>query len=554
LTAQQTKHPIRGVFFIAGRSSEKAVLECTWKSNVWIYFSTACFPTCGGSVQLFKNATTDLRSEMSSIAKERPLYLTLALSGILIFSSSLPLMLTHTGNHDDQRIFQIAFLLFFICLTLIRMFRTDYFIPLNKGMLNWFLLIFFVLGTVSSIDAYSQRHAFYEESALLILLMSSMCIAKEISQNSAKYLPLTLKVCGFGCLLYAYKVIVVYVSALIVGIQPTVIDFTPGFSNYRFFNHAQTITLPLLTLLFLSDKRGNKMMWLLLTGFWWALLCVTGGRGTFVGLAAGCVVACLLRKKHAHSFLRAILLTGLIGLAIYVVFFVFILDALGFESFRAFSEVAHRSAVSPTSGRLDLWRRAVEMIVAHPWLGSGPSHYAHYAIDVQLGAHPHNWVLQIGSEWGLPALLCLCSAIGLALLGLVRTGKLIAATDAKNHTILVAWIVIAVAILTDGLFSGLIVMPVSQLFIVLYIGCAVGWSLSFTSANAMRPDPASKPKRVIRVIRVISAALLVASALALMNGIWPEIEDLLGPEVVSESEAAPYYGTYRPRLWSAGYF
>lgn len=502
-------------------------------------------------MQLLKNTPYSIWSDIPSITEAKQLYLTLMLNSVLVLSYFLPFStLTHTGSHDDQRILQIVFLLAFGGLALINVLRTNYLIALDEMGLSWFLILFFLLGAVSSTMAFSQRYAFYEVSSLLMLLILSICVAKEIAQDSAKYIPLVLKICGFGCMLYAFKVFVIYISALFVGIQPDVADFAPGFSNFRFLNHAQTITLPLLVLLFLTDKRDDKtkLMWLLLAGFWWTLLFVTAGRGTFVGLMAGCVVACLLRQVHARSFCRAMLLTGLLGLAIYAVFFVFIPVACGFEPFGEFFHLAQRTAENPTSGRLGLWWRAFELIVGHPWLGVGPLHYAHYAIDVQAGAHPHNWVLQIGAEWGLPALLCLSIAIGLAMLRLIQTAKFISTNDAKNHTILVAWIVIGVAILVDGLFSGLIVMPLSQLLIVLYIGCAAGWSLSFKSASVLHVEAASKLRCVI------FAALLLASMLALMNGVWPEIKGLIGREVVSEKGITLYNGTYRPRLWLAGYF
>ncbi|NMM37058.1 MAG: O-antigen ligase family protein [Glaciimonas sp.] len=502
-------------------------------------------------MQLFKNTPYGIWSDISNLTEVKQLYLTLMLSIVLIYSYLLPFAtLTNTGSHDDQRIFQIAFLLIFSGITLIKTFRKNYLIARNESSLRWFLICFFLLGAASSIAAFSQRHAFYEVSSFLILLVLSICVAKEIAQNCSRHLPLILKICGYGCMLYAFKVLVVYISALIIGIQPSAADFAPGFSNLRFLNHAQTIALPLLVLLFVLDKKDDKvkLTWLLLAGFWWTLLFVTGGRGTFIGLMAGCAVAYLLPQVHARVFFRAMLLTGLVGLAIYAVFFVFIPLACGFEPFGEFFQVAQRTVADPTSGRLDLWRRAIVLIVAHPWLGAGPLHYAHYAIDVQAGAHPHNWILQIGAEWGLPALLCLCIAIGLALRRLLQTAKLIATNDAKNHTILVSWVVIGIAILVDGLFSGLIVMPVSQLLIVLYIGCAAGWSMSFKSASVARLEAASKSRRVL------FAALLLISMLALMNGIWPEIRDLIGHEVVSEKGATLFNGTYHPRLWLKGYF
>ena len=50
---------------------------------------------------------------------------------------------------------------------------------------------------------------------------------------------------------------------------------------------------------------------------------------------------------------------------------------------------------------------------SHPLLGIGPMQFA--ALRSQVGAHPHNWPIQIAAEWGFPAtviLLVLIIAVG----------------------------------------------------------------------------------------------------------------------------------------------
>ena len=134
------------------------------------------------------------------------------------------------------------------------------------------------------------------------------------------------------------------------------------------------------------------------------------------------------------------------------------------------------------------------------------------------------------------------------MLRLVQAAKFITASDAKNNDFLTAWIVIGVAILIDGLFSGLIVMPASQLFVALYLACVAGWFLSIKTASPVYAKTASGLKRSI------SSLLLLVLMLALTNGVWPEIMGVIKGEVISEADARIYNGTFRPRLWSAGYF
>jgi putative inorganic carbon (HCO3(-)) transporter len=77
-------------------------------------------------------------------------------------------------------------------------------------------------------------------------------------------------------------------------------------------------------LLYALNKSATKakLMWFALTSFWWTLLFVTGGRGTFVGLLAAFAVVLVLRRNHARAFLAAMGWTALAGLAIYGVMFV----------------------------------------------------------------------------------------------------------------------------------------------------------------------------------------------------------------------------------------
>lgn len=478
--------------------------------------------------------------DIAWLAGARRLCLTLMLVAAFGLSLFVP------GGHDGQRVLQIGFLLIVCALMLTGPSRIDYLASLGGTGWGRFLSLFFALGTLSAAMAVSPRHAFYELASLLLLLLLSVAVAREIAHDSARYLSYVLKLLGFFCLLYAARILATTLFALISGLQPDIGDFAPGFSNYRLFNHAQTVALPLLVLLFHLDKPGarTRPLWFLLAAFWWAVLFVTAGRGTFIGLVLGCAVAGYLRRGHALALCRAMLLTGLMGVAIYAVLFYVLPLACGLQPFGEFTRLAQRSVNSPTSSRTQLWWFAIELIRAHPFLGVGPLHYAHEAAGIQGAAHPHDWPLQIGAEWGLPALLCLCGAIGLAMRCLLRTGALISQGDMRQQAMLTVWLLTGVAILVDGLVSGSLVMPASQLIISLYLGCAGGWVL------------ACRPPRTLAVPsgwrRLLAIAIVLASAVALGRGAWPEIGRVLSGERVRPE--APLRSIEYPRLWRDGFF
>lgn len=123
-------------------------------------------------------------------------------------------------------------------------------------------------------------------------------------------------------------------------------------------------------------------------------LVATGGRAGWVGsLAALCVwivgmswwQGIRLRPVHLASFLAVILS----GLGFYWLVF-------GSEFF--IKRLMMTSSSGIMSGRLDVWRVAIEHLGDNPLFGIGLSGYRHLP-DAGL-LHPHNWLLQMGLETG----------------------------------------------------------------------------------------------------------------------------------------------------------
>ncbi|GIZ53206.1 hypothetical protein NCCP691_32200 [Noviherbaspirillum aridicola] len=327
--------------------------------------------------------------------------------------------------------------------------------------------------------------------------------------------------------------------------------FIPGFDNFRFFNHAQTVSLPSLILLVALAERssGAYRLWFAVASVWWALIFVTGARGTVLGVLAGLMTVVATRKGDSRRWVSELLRTGLVGVVLYCVFFLAVPAVLGRGHWDQISSVINRSVTHPVSDRGRIWWLAVEMISDSPLLGAGPAHFAHAAPKVDFGAHPHNWVLQIGAEWGLIALLALCVAVALAFRALLGSAAKIDSSDRANHSMLCAWISIGVGILADGLVSGLIVMPVSQLWIALYLGLAWGWTA--TRHNAYRE--AAPPAQGWLPGCAFVGLILLSIALYLL-GVFPEVKNLQQHEEETFTPAMYPNGVLRPRIWSAGHF
>jgi hypothetical protein len=193
--------------------------------------------------------------------------------------------------------------------------------------------------------------------------------------------------------------------------------------------------------------------------------------------------------------------------------------------------------------RFFIWDNALGLVRQHPWFGVGPMHFAHDAARFRWAAHPHDWVLQIAAEWGLPALLLLCVALFLGMRALVRSRAGMSSIESGNG-VLSALLVSGAAVLVDGLVSGLIVMPQSQLAIALYLGFAIAW-VRMSSAADQSPRAAGGAIRLANVV-VLSVALA-----SLVAGTYVDIVDVMHD---GTPNAAANRGLRWPRLWEQGFF
>ena len=449
------------------------------------------------------------------------------------------------AGHDHQRLVQIGAVLLGGSIALVER-RTV--ADLFAGRPGAALAAFFVLGMLSTAAAFSPRFAAFEVANLFLLYMLAAMVAAEIARNGQPAILFVLRCLGVMCAFYVFLFIVAYVGGLSLGIPLALDDFTTNFSNIRFFNHAQTSTLPLLILLCCLTPRASRLrwLWMAVATYWWMALYATTGRGTLLGMAVGCVAVAVLARWRAVPYLRQVALTAGLGLLAYFFFLTVVPALLGADGMRSFSYAFERTAADPASGRTRLWHLAATLIEQHPWLGVGPMHFAHYGRSVGIGAHPHDWLFQVAAEWGLPASACLLVAVACGLRALLRAGARVRDDDTANQAAFAALLTGAVAILVDGLVSGIFVMPQSQLAIALYLGCAIGWQ---RTVGAVAPVSASGGIR-----RGIGAACIIVAMAGVIAGAGPDAGARLRGEELTPAQQAVNTGMAWPRLWKAGYF
>jgi O-antigen ligase len=451
-----------------------------------------------------------------------------------------------SSGHDDQRCIELVLLASLVPLMLARTGVADQIAWAGRPA-QVCIGAFFALGAVSALTAFSLQHALYEWSMLLLLLLAASLLAAELTGAGSAGLQTVLRCVLAVGILYSLRIALMYAAALANGIQVDAYELAVGFSNIRFFNHVQTVLLPLAVLTYLHAPKRSYWRWssFALAACWWAFLFVTQARASILALCVGCVFAFGLRRAHAREFLKAMALCALAGVFVYVFAFMLLPMLAGLKGFSAATEVMQRTAADPTSRRNLLWQLALELIAAHPLLGVGPHHFAHEGAMLSWGAHPHNFIMQIGAEWGIPALLCLLGAIGVGMRALIRSGTRIAQTDLPGQQTLAVMLAAGAAILIDGLFSGVIVMPQSQMAIALYLACAAGWVRSLDKSAAPRAGMS---------LRWLSSALAVVSLCGLVYGVAPSVARHARHADLTPAERAANPSTHWPRIWETGYF
>jgi len=449
-----------------------------------------------------------------------------------------------TGGHDRQRLLGVAVLAAAALAAILMRQRPSLFAAQAAKP----LAVFFLLGILGSVRAFSPGYALFEVVIFFLLYLFAQLIAAEIGGAGSAGLLVPVRAMAIVCAGCALQFWVAYGAGFALGIPLDFGDFALPFANIRFFNHMQTATLPLLILLCCVTPATSRLRWLWwpLTAYWWMAIFATSGRGTLLGMAAAGIAVAALRRRPGRAYLKAAALSMLGGLLMYFVFLVAIPVLAGGVPFGAFSDSVARTMADPASRREVLWQRAIELIVRHPWMGVGPMHFAHNAGDLHTGAHPHDWVLQIAAEWGIPALLCLCAALALAMRALLRAGSRLAVQDTLNQAICSALVAGSAAILADGLVSGLFVMPQSQLAIALFLGCAIGW------CRAQAGAPQAAPVTGMR--RAGGAILIAAAAVCLLAAVLPDAAARYTGQDYTAHQQALNGGTTWPRLWRLGYF
>lgn len=288
-----------------------------------------------------------------------------------------------------------------------------------------------------------------------------------------------------------------------------------GFSNKRFYGQFQTFTLPLLALplLLANVSRTARALLFALLCVWWLIAISGGTRGTWLGMGVT-GLALVFMGATGRRWLGWQLAALACGLLLYWLVFTVLAGNLGIS----ISNGAADRLTTNLSARGPIWWQAWGMIVERPWLGFGPMHFAD--IPNHIAAHPHQAILQWASEWGVPSTLCviaLATRAGWATVGVLRERAVSLAPVDVLRLCLFASLVGA---MTQAMVDGVIVMPVSQLWLAL----VVGWLMALHVWRTPSSSPVPALYTVRMMASVVAVALLVFVAVRDVPGLTERIQ------------------------------
>ena len=442
--------------------------------------------------------------------------------------------------HDRQRIEQILLLLV-VGLGAATIWRGRLLGVLSEwpSPVMALLMVGFALGGVSAAVSEYARFAWLEWATFLLLLGLVLLLADEARRYEASFDTWATALVLLVAAAIAVRIMMGYVAAVLGGAPLDSIKlFTAVVSNRRVFGQVASMVIPLLAfpLLVAPKFRVPRMALYLLLAVWWMLAIASGTRGTWLALAVTTLVLAVFSWRNVGAWLGIQARGVLIGLALYGVLFVWLpgwmLPDANVES--------RLAGLTDLTGRAELWAVAMAQIGAHPWLGMGPMHLA--SIPGLIGAHPHNVVLQLAAEWGIPAALALLLPAGYAM---VRV--LMALRDrAAEMPLLMCLAGGVLAAGVQAMVDGVMVMPYTQLWLVWVAGWAMG--------VYMRRNPIGAPHALNSRVNfragslLISLVMLFALAL-LLRGVFPEM--LYRVEATKAYLDAGHSGI-PPRYWQVG--
>jgi O-antigen ligase len=441
--------------------------------------------------------------------------------------------------YDQQRLLQIICLLATSgCYLLVRSARVSVhdvlarIPPLDATLLG----VGFVIGLISALASRLPVWAAIEWALFLQLGLLVAVIAATRSTNTNREYRALAGTITVSAAAYALILMAGFAAFLAHNQVIDLTTFHPRFSNPRFPGQMFSMFVPLLIAFAMRRERLRWIPWLTASIFTCFVLS-QGTRGTWLAMAVAMTLIVVVKPNGHGPFLRAWIGSCAFGIVLYLALAHLLPGLLDKSSMSGLARASSVATLTDDSLRLVLWRHSVAETVSHPTLGIGPMHFA--AATSLPGLHPHNVLLQIGTEWGLIALICLVLPLlrmALSFLKLTRNPQRSAGTDSMVNCGLLAALA---AGMTQSLVDGILVVPTSQVTFALVVGLVAGRMVAQYEPRESRKPVTRSTRYVVGVSTLLSAVMLAGVGLK-------------GPPPVDAYQVCNKPGILLPRFWSHG--
>lgn len=409
--------------------------------------------------------------------------------------------------------------------------------PCRRGGLDATLLfVASAAGLLSAVLALRPEAALAEWASLTLLAASAGVLGVRLSHDGARRAAEMFAATVLGA--YAVAVCARYVSAAMLALPLDAEVWQAGLANPRFVGQLLCLSLPLLPLVRARCASRGASFALAATGvICWAAVIGSGSRTAWLALLiAATAVALVARGAAARGWLAEQSRWFLGGALLYVFAFMLLPSWLD----RPVAVPAGRlTETGSVLARLQLWNAALDAVWANPLLGVGPMHLA-YA-DHGLGAHPHNFWLQLAAEWGLVVLLAWLWFAGRRLRALVPAVR-DASASAEHASVRVAAFAAFVAWLVATQFDGVMVVPSSQIASLIVLALTFAVAPRESAAASVSPPAA---------VRAATAAICSAAVLCMLSLPFTALGEPTS-RLAAWRSAHPMDVLW-PRFWSQGW-
>lgn len=322
--------------------------------------------------------------------------------------------------------------------------------------------------------AFTLLLIFRTQHQLLSFLHSAMLFVSvfTFSKLHSKLRLIQIFVAIFGLNLIACGFTLFYSALEQHALDP--LFLTNNFDNIRHFNNVQVFFFAAVLFLFIHYRLYGLTIFLLTINF--LLLEVTAARAASLSIFIA-YLFCIITNKDFKETLKPVITAVILSAVLYVLFYLRIPDLTSL--FR-----------NGSSGRLAIWLELLNTMSYKSWLfGYGPGSFVEFNWQHIFG-HPHNAILMILFQYGLPITVAACYYCWVLIKNLV----------AINNSQYTALLLALIAMLVCSLFDGLLTLPVSQT-----LACFVfGWAISAQQEEKSIPPSTTLQQRPIN----FAAALL----------------------------------------------